>query len=109
MFGIMREGGSPWGGAAGVSRIVDRPVRVHTLRPGCPVAFRWAGRWHRISAVEDEWVYREPWWEQGLWPEQGPGRARERTFFRVRAEDGGVVELVRRDPEGDWRLYRIYD
>ena len=96
-------------GGVVMSRILNRPVRVDVTHTGRPVAFRWEGRWHRVADILDEWVYREPWWERALVPGQGPGRAPERTFYRIAAEGGAVMELVYRDPEGEWRLYRTYD
>ena len=73
------------------------------------MAFRWDRRWYRVLATDEEWVYREPWWERSLLPDGHPGHAPERTFYRVVVADGGWVELVHREPEGDWRLYRVYD
>ncbi len=92
-----------------MSRIVNRPVRVHAVPSGRPAAFRWQGRWYRVTDILDTWVYREPWWEQPLFPHRGPGHAPERTFYRVATDAGGVVELVYRTPEDEWRLARLYD
>lgn len=92
-----------------MSRIVNRTVQVYTARAGRPAAYRWAGHWHRVAEILDAWVYREPWWEQRFLPERGPDNAPERTFYRIIDQAGAVVELMHRDPEGDWRLYRMYD
>lgn len=91
-----------------MSHVVDRPVVVATGRHGRPIACRWDRRWRRVAEVLDEWVYREPWWERSLF-EEGTGAAPERAFFRVRLQDGAVVDLQRRSEDGAWRLHRVFD
>jgi len=91
-----------------MSRVVNRPVRVVVDALGRPRAVRWDRRWYEVTDVHEEWIYREPWWERSLFPDV-PCRFPQRHFYRVALSDGGVIELAYRDPEGDWRLYRIYD
>lgn len=90
-----------------MSRILRRVVTVSTGRRGRPLAYRYGGGWHRVGEVLDEWVYRLPWWERSLLDED-PGEAPERVCYRVKSEEGELVELQRWE-DGLWRLYRTFD
>ena len=91
-----------------MSRIVQRPVAVATGPHGRPLAYQVERRWRQIAEIMEEWVYREPWWERSLLAER-PADAPQRTFYRVRDEQGAVLELQYRHDEGRWRLYRTFD
>lgn len=89
-----------------MTRIPDRPVAVRLDPAGRPVAFRWRGRWRTVSEVIDEWVYRQPWWEESIFGDRAR-RPPERTFYRVLADGAGVFELAL--AEGRAWLYREFD
>jgi hypothetical protein len=87
-----------------MTRILDQPVELRTGPDGRPAAFRWGRRWRRVAEVLEEWVYQEAWWERG----EPPGRSPQRSFFRVRTEEGGVFELAL-GPGGAASVYRAFD
>jgi hypothetical protein len=91
-----------------VSRLERRPVAVAADPRGRPVALRQGRTWRRVAEVLEEWVYREPWWERSFL-DGTPGAAPERLFYRVRLQDGAVVELQRRGEDGRWLLHRTFD
>ncbi len=90
-----------------MTRIPDRPVAVRLDSAGRPAAFRWRGRWRGVTEVVDEWVYRQPWWEESIFGD-GSGRPLERTFYRVLADGGGMFELALAAGGRAW-LYREFD
>ena len=91
-----------------MSRLERRSVAVAAGPQGRPLRLRLGQRWRRVAEVLEEWVYREPWWERSFLDE-APGAAPEHTFYRVRLEDGAVVELQRRGGDGRWLLHRTFD
>ncbi len=87
-----------------MTRILDQPVELRADPAGRPAAFRWERRWRRIAEVLETWVYQEAWWERG----EPPGRAPQRTFYRVRTAEGDIFELAV-GPDGAAAVYRAFD
>ena len=90
-----------------MTRILDRPVAARLADDGRVVGFRWRGRWEAVAEVLEEWVYRQPWWQQTIWGDS-PDRQPERTVYRVLTQSGGVFEIAV-DPDGRASVYRAYD
>jgi len=83
-----------------MSRLVDRPLdRINLDSSGRPLIFAWRRRSWRVSRTVEIWKDAGCWWE-------GEG---EKTFFRLEADGGRLVEVYF-DPQVEkWFLYRVYD
>ncbi|WP_035485339.1 hypothetical protein [Alicyclobacillus contaminans] len=80
-----------------MSRIVQRPIRIHRWRNGKPLCFSDGPVVHRVREVIDSWSEMGNWWD-------GEGG---RTMLRVwtDAEAAFDLECV----EERWFIYRIWD
>lgn len=88
-----------------MSRRCEEQIEVRVGPAGEPDLFLRRGRVYRVTAVQDRWVRRLPWWRHEESPEL------ERLVWRVEARPGrtgqdGVYDLVQ-GPR--WRLEQVAD
>jgi hypothetical protein len=83
-----------------MSRLLDRPLdRVDLDSSGRPLLLSWRGRAWRVNRTTEVWKDAGCWWEGEV----------EKTFFRLEAAGGRLIEVYYDPQAAKWFLYRIYD
>jgi hypothetical protein len=82
-----------------MSKSLSKDISVALGKSHNPQAFRWRDRMYRINEVQECWRLMGAWWD-------GEG---ERTFFRVRADSGGIYELCYDHQHDNWALNLVRD
>lgn len=84
-----------------MSCVIEQSIKVVTSEcfgEMVPKAFFWAGKWHKVVRVLEEWRDTGEWWK-------GEG---EKKFYRVETH-WGLFEILYDTATSSWRLYRAYD
>ncbi|MBX7214047.1 MAG: hypothetical protein K1X39_08570 [Thermoflexales bacterium] len=77
------------------------PIQVETLdEQGAPRAFGWRGRNWTVERVVQRWMIDTDWWSE---------RGRLRRFYVAVITREGLLCALFHDPEGGWRITRVYD
>ncbi len=82
-----------------MTRLMRKETDVRLDSSSVPHQVLLGSGWCRVKEVLEVWRDVGCWWE-------GEG---EKTFYRLRMENGGMLELYRCSLQRKWMLYRIYD
>jgi len=82
-----------------MTRLMRKETAVRLGSSAVPRSVLLAGNWCQVKQVLEVWKDTGCWWE-------GEG---EKTFYRVRMEDEGMLEIYHCSDRDIWVLYRIYD
>jgi hypothetical protein len=83
-----------------MSKLIIEPVQPELSTDARALrAFRWRGRFYRISEIGGKWAETGHWWEG----------QEECKFCRVLTDRNLVADLCFEPRYGQWWLYRLYD